>query len=611
MACGENQTRQQNMKAADTTHSDPHSCAYRSSARVVSEHLELKIDFSRKAIEGIAEIQFSNPEKADSLFLDVRNLTIRSVENETGEALEYVLGKEKEILGQALAIRLPSDEKEKILIRYQTKPDAAALQWLEPTLTAGKKYPMLFTQGQAILSRTWFPCQDSPGIRFKWSAEVFPPAGLKAVMSADFWSENKNSFSFTMDKPVPAYLVALSVGNLSFKAIGERCGIYSEPEMLEKAAWEFADVEKMLKAAEALYGPYQWGRYDLLLLPPSFPFGGMENPCLTFATPTILAGDRSLVSLVAHELAHSWSGNLVTNATWDDFWLNEGFTVYFERRIMEALEGKEYADMLAVIGWGDLQATLADLGNNSADTKLKLNLKGRDADEGMTDIAYEKGYRLLCFLEEKAGRQDWDAFLKKYFQDHAFSSVTTEEFIQYLNANLLKKKGIKPEDLKLNDWIYQPGLPANCLVPASERFGKAEMLAIQSLKGNLPGFPEVKNWTSHEWLHYLRQLEKDASPELMEKLDKRFAISQSRNAEIIFEWLYISMKINYSPAFEKAEEFLVNTGRRKFVLPLYRELCRRPEGKDLAIRIFARASAGYHPVTRQSVEKVLQVENQH
>lgn len=585
---------------------DPHSVAGQSSARINHQYFDLQVDFSSKVLHGATIISFENPDGADSLFLDIRNLRILSVEKAgEGIALDYSIGPEREFLGQALKISLKEVGEGKISIRYETKPDAAALQWLEPALTAGKKLPMLFTQGQAILSRTWFPCQDSPGIRFRWSADVVVPDGMRALMSADKQEQKDGKFHFEMSKPVPAYLLALAVGNLSVRELDARSAVYAEPEVLDRAAWEFADVGKMLKAAENLYGPYRWGRYDVLVLPPSFPFGGMENPCLTFATPTILAGDRSLVSLIAHELAHSWSGNLVTNACWDDFWLNEGFTVYFERRIMEVLEGKEYADMLAVIGWGDLQHTLQEIGPDLPDTRLKLDLKGRDADDGMTDIAYEKGYRLLCMLEEKAGREGWDAFLKKYFEENAFHSMTTESFLEYLDAHLLKAKGLRAEDLKMKDWVYQPGLPEAAKAPVSMRFKKAENLAAATSKGNLPGFPEVEGWSSHEWLHYLRQLDGKMPAALAEKLDKRFHLTKSGNSEILFQWLLMGLKTGYAPAYEAAEDFMLHTGRRKFVLPLYKELCRSAAGKDLARRIFARAADSYHPVTRQSVAKEL------
>jgi aminopeptidase N len=364
----------------------------------------------------------------------------------------------------------------------------------------------------------------------------------------------------------------------------------------------------MLEAAEKLYGPYRWGRYDVLVLPSSFPFGGMENPCLTFATPTILAGDRSLVSLVAHELAHSWSGNLVTNATWNDFWLNEGFTVYFERRIMEALEGKEYAEMLAVIGRGDLDNCLNDLGPASPDSRLKLELKGRDADDGMTDIAYEKGYLFLRMLEQKVGRISWDAFLNQYFEAFAFQSISTEKFLQYLENNLLKNSNINPSDVKLDEWIYQPDIPAGTERIISSRFQKAEKFAALSLQGQIPDGNEFRGWSAHEWLHFLRQLTGKADANLAAKLDQQFRFSTSGNSEIQFEWILLTLKANYSQSLKAAEAFLIHTGRRKFVLPLYKELSKTPEGRREAIRIFRLAEAGYHPVTRNSVQAFLNPE---
>lgn len=586
---------------------DAHSFAVGSTARVSHEHLEMQIDFSAKTISGAATISFTNPEDEDSLFLDTRDLKILSVESEgLHQAIDYSLGKKVEFLGQALKISLQKIKPaEKIVIRYQTRPDAAAVQWLEPAQTAGKKHPMLFTQGQAILSRTWFPCQDSPGIRFTWSADVSVPDSSRVLMSAEKQSNSGKVFHFEMSKAVPAYLVALAAGNLGFQKLDENTGVYAEPEMLAATASEFEGMGKMLKAAEKLYGPYRWGRYDVLVLPPSFPFGGMENPCLTFATPSILAGDRSLVSLIAHELAHSWSGNLVTNETWDDFWLNEGFTVYFERRIMEELEGRDYADMLAVIGYGDLENTLSDLGNDSPDTRLKLDLKGRDADDGMTDIAYEKGYLFLCMLEKKVGRSKWDAFLKKYFEDHAFSGINTEKFLHYLDNNLLKYNNLTLNGLKVSDWVYGAGLPQKLEVPVSVRFARVEILADSSLKGSLPEDSSTSRWSSHEWLHYLRRMEGKISPDFCSKLDAKFRLNESRNAEIQFQWILMGLKAGYQPAEQACSAFLLQTGRRKFVLPLFRELLKTEKGKILASNTFEKAAPGYHSVTRSSIEAIL------
>ena len=588
-----------------TMPTDPHSAARPQEAVVVHENLNLNIDFDKKEITGIATLSIKNPSKTKSLFLDTRHLTIEKVYlGKEGVGTEFKLTTDQPFLGQALEVAIGPEEDQTILIHYRTTEGSDALQWLNPEQTAGKKHPFLFTQGQAILSRTWFPCQDSPGIRFTWSADVTVPKELEVIMSAEKRSADSSTgkYHFEMAKPVPAYLVALAAGNLAFKAIDERTGVFAEPEMLEKSAYEFADMGKMVAAAEKLYGAYRWGRYDVLVLPPSFPFGGMENPCVTFATPTILAGDRSLVSLIAHELAHSWSGNLVTNATWDDFWLNEGFTVYFERRIMESLEGKEYADMLAVIGYQDLKGTLEELKSDSAATCLKLHLTGKDPDDGMNDIAYEKGYLLLCLLEKQVGREKWDAFLKKYFDDHAFKSTTTEDFLVYLEAQLLKPNQISLEASGVKNWIYKPGLPTGVESPNSVRFAKAGLLAALFSETSQLDHSKIQNWSSHEWLHFLRSLPSTLTIEQMGILDKEFGFTKSRNSEILFEWLSLSIHHKYLQAYDALEYFLVHTGRRKFVLPLYKSLVKNPEGKDFANRVFANAKGNYHSVTRQSVE---------
>lgn len=583
---------------------DPHSFAQPDRVKVKHTHLDLKVDFQTRTIQGTARLDITAAENGDTLVLDTRNLNIQKVRTgNPAKELAFSLDSAQPFLGQALRIPVPKGASSQVFIDYSTTEGADALQWLEPEQTAGKKHPFLFTQGQAILSRTWFPCQDGPGIRFTWSADVQVPAGLKAVMS----SENRTAdtaagkFHFEMPHPVPAYLVALSVGNLAFQPIDARTGVFAEPEMLSKSVYEFADLGKMVEAAESLYGTYRWGRYNVLVLPPSFPFGGMENPCVTFATPTILAGDRSLVSLIAHELAHSWSGNLVTNSNWNDFWLNEGFTVYFERRIMEKLEGKEYADMLAVIGYQDLTLTLEDLKNEPQSTCLKLNLAGKDPDDGMNDIAYEKGYRLLCLIEKQVGREKWDAFLKGYFDAHAFQSMTTEDFLSYLEAQLLKPAGISLETSGIKDWIYKPGLPAGAEVPVSARFEAVEKALTAFSSGTLPQKETTTKWSSHEWLHFLRGLPDGLSSAQMKILDESFHFTQTGNNELLFEWLMWSVKVGYAPADAALENFLIHTGRRKFVLPLYKELVKTEAGKQRAARIFELGKANYHSVTRGSV----------
>ena len=433
---------------------DIHSYARPDEAIVRHIDLDLQVDFENKQLIGYAELMIDNIQAGNVLCLDSRDLTIRRVTLDNGEKTTFELKEAEPFLGRQLIIAIKPATK-KVKIEYATSPEAAALQWLQPRQTAGGKYPFLFTQSQAILARTWIPLQDSPGIRFTYNATIHCPKELMAVMSAknDTVKHSDGIYHFEMPQAIPSYLMALTVGDLQFHSYDGRSGVFAEPATLEKAAYEFVDMPRMILAAEELYGPYAWGRYDVLVLPPSFPFGGMENPRITFATPTILAGDRSLVALVAHELAHSWSGNLVTNATWNDFWLNEGFTVYFETRIMEKLYGKPYADMLTVLSKGELMNTISELGNDNADTKLYLDLKGRDPDDGVTNIAYEKGRFFLTTIEQAVGRERWDAFVKKYFAEHAFQSMTTTRFLEYLNKELIKDDAALIKSLRVDDWV--------------------------------------------------------------------------------------------------------------------------------------------------------------
>jgi leukotriene-A4 hydrolase len=582
---------------------DYHSFAKPEDCALTHAKFDLNIDFENKVISGIAYLSLKKVKNVKEVFIDTKDLDIISVNDISGKALTFELLEKVEFLGRALRIELPNDISE-ISIRYKTTTKSSALQWLSPEQTKGKKYPFLFTQGQAILSRTWIPVQDSPGIRFTWEANISCDKNLLPVMSG-LNPQSKNAsgnYHFEMNKPVPAYLIALAVGNLDFKSLGPKTGVYSEPEMLEMSAFEFSDMEAMLQAAEALYGEYKWGRYDVIVLPPSFPFGGMENPMLTFATPTILAGDKSLTSLIAHELAHSWSGNLVTNQTWDDFWLNEGFTVYFERRIMESLYGKDYADMLAVLGYQDLIETITDLGNESDDTKLKLNLKGRDADDGMTDIAYEKGCLLLLQLEKMKGRQAFDKFLNEYFNNFAFKSISTEEFLEYISERL----ALTADELSvMKTWIYQPGIPGEIAIPSSSLFENvdAEIAAFVSGKKE-PVQLEVKNWSSHEWLHFLRNLPGNLSLDKVENLDDVFEFTASGNSEIKFAWLMKVIPLGYKKADKAADEFLLSVGRRKFVLPMFKMLAAQPRLKEHAKELYSNARLGYHSVTAQSVDEV-------
>ncbi|RIY13479.1 M1 family peptidase [Hymenobacter rubripertinctus] len=589
---------------------DPHSHARPTEVSVHHLALNLRVDFAARTLAGHATWQLRRPEgsTATELVLDARHLRIEAVllgNFPEGEPTEFVLGPEDAVLGQALRIRLRPDTTA-VTIVYQTTPAAAALQWLSPEQTAGTQ-PFLFTQSQAILARTWLPCQDSPGVRFTYEARVQVPAGLLPLMSAENPQQLRpdGCYEFRMAQPIPAYLMALAVGDLEFRPLSARTGVYAEPATLPGAAGEFADLEQMVAAAEDLYGPYRWDRYDLLVLPPSFPFGGMENPRLTFVTPTILAGDRSLTSLVAHELAHSWSGNLVTNATWNDFWLNEGFTVYFERRIMEKLYGRPYADMLQVLGHAGLLRTIQEIGAASPDTHLLLDLAGRDPDEGLTDIAYEKGDYLLLTLEHLVGRPRLDAFIKEYFARHGFQSMDTTTFLTYLRRELLDLELGLEEKLQLDAWVNGPGIPAVAPPVSSARFAAVEAALRTWQNGTPPTHLPAAAWSSHEWVHFLHGLPPGLRPAQLAELDAAFGFTDSGNTEILAAWLPLTIAADYAPAEAALHRFLTRVGRRKFLIPLYKALLARPGGRPLARRLYAEARPNYHAVATVTFDALL------
>ena len=584
---------------------DLHSFAKPKEAVITHLSLSIEVDMDKQIISGVANYTIEKSANATLIWFDTKQLNIEKVLLNENVKTNFQLSPEKQYLGRGLAINITADTKT-VSIYYSTTKESAALQWLTPEQTEGKNAPFLFTQGQAILTRTWIPIQDSPGIRFSWDAKVKVPPTLLAVMSAQNPKQKNETgeYTFRMVEPVPAYLIALAVGDLHFITLSERTGVYAESDMVGKASDELMEMEQMLVSAEKLYGTYQWGRYDVIVLPPSFPFGGMENPRLTFATPTIIAGDRSLISLVAHELAHSWSGNLVTNATWDDFWLNEGFTVYFERRIMESISGKEYADMLAVLGYQDLLETVVDLGDTSSATKLKLNLKDKDPDDGMSDIAYEKGYFFLQYLENILGRTSFDLFLNEYFKTYAFKTITTEEFLIFLN----KKFPGKLDPSQIDEWIYKPGLPKTLNKPVSLRFDLVDQelsrFAEQSIKAEKL---ITKNWSTHEWIRFIRKLPATLHMNKMIELDNAFSFTQSKNAEIQFAWFMQAIQHDYAKADDAIISFLSSIGRRKFVLPLYKALFSNSRTAQLAKDTYVKLKTGYHSVTQQSVDEVFSI----
>jgi leukotriene-A4 hydrolase len=584
---------------------DVHSYGNPAEVRVRHVSLDLNVVFDEHTVKGTAvlTVERESPQ-AKHIILDSRVLQIDETEVSADgthyREARFDTGNSDPILGTPLTIDIAPDTKF-VRIRYSTSPSSAtALQWLAPEQTEGKQQPFLYTQGEAIHTRSWIPLQDSPGVRVSWDARVKTPKGLKPVMSAV-----AKDGVFTMEHPVPPYLIALAVGDLEFRSTGPRTGVWAEPSVLKKAAEEFSDTEKMVEAAEQLYGPYRWERYDLLVLPPSFPFGGMENPCLTFVTPTVIAGDKSLVSLIAHELAHSWSGNLVTNATWSDFWLNEGYTVYFERRILEQIYGRNREEMEAVLGYQDL---LEELKSHPAhDQILAIDLKGRDPDDGMTEIPYEKGALFLRAVEQAVGRDRLDAYLKDYFDHFAFHSITTAQSLDYMQHHLFAPERKpdaradapvpKPISFPVKEWVYQAGLPASAVPPRSEAFAVVDLAIADWLHGRSIA---TAAWTTQEWLRFLRGLPEKLDAHKLKALDTSFHFTASANNEILAQWLLMAVKNRYAPANDRLEEFLTTVGRRKYVKPLYVAMDYKH-----AEAIYQKARPLYHPITQATIDQVI------
>lgn len=574
---------------------------------VNTTHLDWKVNvnFDTKMISGTAAWKINNKQKSPYIHFDTYELTIKKVKV-NGKETQYFLTSHLKNFGSGLSI--PITENDTVVsIEYSTGNNATALQWLSPEQTFGKKLPFLFTQCESIHARSLLPCQDAPINRITYNAEVTVPRNMMAIMSANnaIQKNEKGIYKMEMDIPIPTYLIALAVGDITYQAIDQRSGVYAEPSTIQACAKELSDIPAMLQAAEALGGKYRWGKYDVLIAPPSFPIGGMENPKLTFATPTIIAGDKSLVSLIAHEMAHSWSGNLVTNATWEDLWLNEGFTTYFERRIMEKITDISYVSMLWELGYQDLLSDFNDMGDTAADTRLKVNLKGREPGDAFSNVPYEKGALLLKHIEEVCGRENFDKWLNAYFNDFAFKPATTALFIKHIQDNLFKNNQTIEDKIALQKWIFEPGLPQVFKAPISERLLKTAHAAEDFNQNNK--LPIVQGWTTHEWLNFLRKVNRPVEEEKMKLLDQMFNLTTTHNSEIAAEWFGIAIASNYSDTYTALEQFLSSVGRKKFLEPLYMALIKNKKTQALAIEIFNKYKINYHPLTAVKIEKILQL----
>lgn len=629
------------------TPADIHSYARPDEVRVTHVSLDLTLDFEKRRVTGSAELTVERPSPSAPLVLDSRGLQVMGVVDTAGAALAWELGEtgDDPTLGAPLRITLPPGAT-KLVVWYAAADDANGLQWLTKAQTFGGTQPYLFTQGQAILTRTWVPLQDSPGVRITYDATIRAPAAMTVVMSAGSETPRglhpacvaagvraaetgvdllvravpaKNrvvdcaspddkgnlAWRFVMPQRIPPYLMALAAGDLAFRAISDRTGVYCERGCVEAAQWEFSDTPKMMAAAERLYGPYRWGRYDILVLPPAFPYGGMENPRLTFVSPTTVAGDRSLTAIIAHELAHSWSGNLVTNALWGDIWLNEGFTSYLELRLLEETYGPERALLVEALGRRDMLDKIKEVGAMDPRTVLGVTLKvGQGPDDG-SEVAYDKGTAFLRMLEREVGRAPLDAFLRRYFDDHAFKNMTTARAMAYLKEHLLGGDEARARALRIDEWAFSPGLPPNLPAVQSALLERIEAQAKRFAGGAAVGDLEATGFGSLEWVLLLRALPRTLDATQRAAIEKHLSLSTTKNSELRFEWLKLAVPLDPLGTEKSVREFLASQGRRRLVKPVFKALAETAEGRRIAAEVFAEVRTGYHPMTVRSVEEVL------
>ncbi|HKN79504.1 MAG TPA: M1 family metallopeptidase [Lysobacter sp.] len=591
---------------------DEHSYSQPDKVRTTDLALDLALDFAKKTLSGTAtySLDWVDP-AATQLVLDTRDLTISKAEGLGADGqwapLQFALAPTADkVLGTKLTIETPNRPKQ-VRVTYTTSPNASGLQWLEPSMTAGKKQPFMFSQSQQIHARSWVPLQDTPIVRFSYTAHVTAPKDAMVLMSADNdpKAARDGDYTFKMPQKIPSYLLAIAAGDLVFQPITNNAGVWAEPSVVKPAATEFSDTGKMIDTASSLYGPYRWDRYDILVLPPSFPYGGMENPRLTFATPTVIVGDKSLTSLIAHELAHSWSGNLVTFSTAKDAWLNEGVTSYVENRIVENVYGKPLADMESVIARNELKQEFNDT------NKPLQRLAGepgvlKDPDDNLSSTVYTKGAWFMQFLEQRFGRENFDAFLRGYFDHFAFQSISSQQFADYAKANLLDKYPGKVTEAEFNAWLHDPGVPSDAPQVASPKFDAVDAARKAWMdSGTLPAADATAKWSTQEWVHFLEGMPEKLDTKQLAALDAAYKFTGTPNAEIAQRWYPLAVRSGYTQANAAISAFLQKIGRRKLIMPTYNALVQTPEGLKLAEDTFAKAKPGYHPITTGSVQGVI------
>ncbi len=574
---------------------DPHSYTEDNHAQVVRLIWNARVDFDARALFAEATLELDGPARGGALDLDTRGLAIEAVSDDAGRAVPFELGGEEKILGSRLSLNLAAGTR-KVTIRYRTEGESSALQWLTPEQTAGGAHPYLFSQCQAIHARSVVPLQDTPSRRITFEATLTVPRALRGLMAAGFVGrEERDEVAierWSMPQAIAPYLLAFAVGDLASRDVGAGTRVWAEPAVVDIARKEFSEVDKLLDAGERLFGPYAWERFDILVMPPSFPYGGMENPRLTFVTPTLLAGDKSQVRVIAHELAHAWTGNLVTNANAEHFWLNEGWTRYAELRITEEVEGRESAALLAALCRIDLDQAVAKFVSEGRGelTRLRTHLEGVDPDDVFSVVPYDKGELFLRAIERQVGRERFDRFAKRYLDRFRFGAVTTEQFIALVEEELPSVLA----EVGAPAWLDGEGVPEGAPSTPSRKLDAVVAVSADPDKVD-------PAWSATELTLWLERAPRPLPVEACQKLDARLGLSKTGNAEVKVAWLKLAIVSHYDAVLPEVEAMLEKVGRLKYLIPLYGALLDRVELRDFARTVFERAKDAYHPIAKMVV----------
>ena len=554
----------------------------------------------------------------DTSYLDISEVLV------DGIPARWSLLPRFEPYGSALKIELakavPLDKVVEVSIDVATTSSCTALQWLTPAQTSNKKHPYMFSQCQAIHARSIFPCQDTPDVKapFTFNIKSALPviaSGLRDSSNPTSASASRQLYKFHQPIPIPSYLFAIASGDIATAKIGPRSTVATGPDELEGCKWELeADTERFIEIADSIVYPYAWGEYNVLILPPSFPYGGMENPIYTFATPTIISGDRQNVDVIAHELSHSWSGNLVSNASWEHFWLNEGWTTYLERRIQAGIHGDDaFRDFSAIIGWKALTDSINQFGEQHEFTKLVVDLKGKDPDDAFSSIPYEKGFIFLYHIEKLIGKDSFDKFIPYYFTKWKGRSLDSYDFkatlLEYFEKD--EKISAKLQQIDWDTWFYAPGFPpkphfntklADIVYELSDKWQ-----ALSNGDSNFkPSDKDMGGLTANQQVVFLERMllaQKPLSAAYAVLMGNIYGFKETKNVEVSSRYYQLAMKAGDSTILSSVADLLGQVGRMKFVRPLYRGLIKRD--LKLAEATFEENKDFYHPICRQMVEKIL------